>query len=127
MKAYESSLILDARPRRMEPSDADHFCYLQEYVVPTIKDIVNVVEAPSDALTAARALRKQTSPITGGPVTEILEERPRPQFGEGTELDLLQLDLGIEASPDERPIIRLVRTILLHAVGDGASDIHIEP
>ena len=38
-----------------------------------------------------------------------------------------ELDLGIEAGPDEKPIIRLVSSVLQHAVGDGASDIHIEP
>jgi type IV pilus assembly protein PilB len=37
------------------------------------------------------------------------------------------LDLGIEAGPDEKPIIRLVSSVLQHAVGDGASDIHFEP
>ena len=33
----------------------------------------------------------------------------------------------MEAGPDEKPIIRLVSSVLQHAVGDGASDIHIEP
>ena len=36
-------------------------------------------------------------------------------------------DLGIEATPDEKPVVRLVSSVLQHAVGDGASDIHIEP
>jgi type IV pilus assembly protein PilB len=38
-----------------------------------------------------------------------------------------ELDLGGESLPDEAPIIRLVSAILTQAVGDGASDIHIEP
>src|SRR5215208_5635829 len=59
---------------------------------------------------------------TGEQITKILEEAA----GEGTEEDT-ELDLGIEAGPDEKPIIRLVTPILQHAVGDGASDIHIEP
>src|ERR687889_1141492 len=59
---------------------------------------------------------------TGEQITKILEEAA----GEGAEDDG-ELDLGIEAGPDEKPIIRLVTSILLHAVGDGASDIHIEP
>src|ERR671910_604458 len=59
---------------------------------------------------------------TGEQITKILEEAA----GEGAEDDN-ELDLGIEAGPDEKPIIRLVTSILQHAVGDGASDIHIEP
>src|SRR5919112_3041378 len=59
---------------------------------------------------------------TGEQITKILDEAA----GEGAEQDS-DLDLGIEAGPDERPIIRLVTSILQHAVGDGASDIHIEP
>jgi type IV pilus assembly protein PilB len=41
--------------------------------------------------------------------------------------DTSELDLGIEAKPNEKPIIRLVSSILQQAIGDGASDIHIEP
>ncbi len=59
---------------------------------------------------------------TGEQITKILEEAA----GEGAEDDA-ELDLGIEAGPDERPIVRLVSSVLHHAVGDGASDIHIEP
>ncbi|CAN5781412.1 GspE/PulE family protein [soil metagenome] len=59
---------------------------------------------------------------TGEQITKILEEAA----GEGAEDDG-ELDLGVEAGPDEKPIIRLVTSVLQHAVGDGASDIHIEP
>jgi type IV pilus assembly protein PilB len=58
---------------------------------------------------------------TGVRITKILEETAR----ESVEDD--ELDFGIEAGPDEKPIIRLVSSMLQHAVGDGASDIHIEP
>ena len=56
-------------------------------------------------------------------ISEFLEEAKK----EGVEQDHGDLDLGIETSPDEAPIIRLVSSILQQAVGDGASDIHIEP
>ncbi len=56
-------------------------------------------------------------------ISEFLEEASR----ETIQQDHGDLDLGIEASPDEAPIIRLVSSILQQAVGDGASDIHIEP
>jgi len=56
-------------------------------------------------------------------VSEFLEEASK----DGFEQDLGELDLGVEESSDEAPIIRLVSAILTRAVGDGASDIHIEP
>ena len=56
-------------------------------------------------------------------ISEFLQEASK----ETVEQDQGDLDLGIEASPDEAPIIRLVSSILQQAVGDGASDIHIEP
>jgi type IV pilus assembly protein PilB len=59
---------------------------------------------------------------TGEQITKILEEA-----GSESAEDDVELDLGIEAGPDEKPIIRLVSSILQHAVGDSASDIHIEP
>ena len=59
----------------------------------------------------------------GEDVSEFLQEASRANF----EQDIGELDLGVESSPDEAPIIRLVSAILTQAVGDGASDIHIEP
>src|SRR5918995_1341303 len=59
---------------------------------------------------------------TGEQITKILEEAAET----GAEDDV-ELDLGMAARPDEKPIIRLVSSVLQHAVGDGASDIHIEP
>jgi type IV pilus assembly protein PilB len=59
---------------------------------------------------------------TGERITKILEEAAEAGLGDNEELDL-----GIEAGPDERPIVRLVSSVLQHAVGDGASDVHIEP
>ena len=56
-------------------------------------------------------------------VSEFLEEASK-----GSEDQIMdELDLGGESLPDEAPIIRLVSAILTQAVGDGASDIHIEP
>lgn len=56
-------------------------------------------------------------------VSEFLEEAGR----ESVQQDHGELDLGVGVSPDEAPIIKLVSSILQQAVGDGASDIHIEP
>ncbi|MEJ7819861.1 MAG: response regulator, partial [Rubrobacteraceae bacterium] len=57
----------------------------------------------------------------GEQVTDILEGA-REESTEDSDLDL-----GVEAGSDEAPIVRLVDSILQRAVGDGASDIHIEP
>jgi type IV pilus assembly protein PilB len=56
-------------------------------------------------------------------VSEFLEEASKSSVEHGVR----EIDLGIQAPPDEAPIIRLVSSILKQAVGDGASDIHIEP
>src|SRR5215213_4925462 len=52
---------------------------------------------------------------TGERITKILEEA-----AEAGAVDDGDLDLGIDAGPDEKPIIRLVSSVLQHAVGDGA-------
>jgi transcriptional regulator with XRE-family HTH domain/DNA-binding transcriptional ArsR family regulator len=69
MKAYESTLVFDDRPRRMDVLEAQLFSWLQRSVVQTLRDIVNVAEPVPDALTVPRTLRKQTSAITDDHVT----------------------------------------------------------
>ncbi len=55
-------------------------------------------------------------------MSELLEEAAGPAVEEHPELDL-----GVEARPDEAPVIRLVTALLQRAVTEGASDIHVEP
>ncbi|HJQ28538.1 MAG TPA: ATPase, T2SS/T4P/T4SS family, partial [Rubrobacter sp.] len=59
---------------------------------------------------------------TGDQVAEILEEAAEPE----TE-DQAEIELGAEAGTDEAPVVRLVNSVLQRAVGEGASDIHLEP
>lgn len=59
----------------------------------------------------------------GEGVSEFLEEAASEEFFE----DQGEVLLGEGAGAEEAPIIRLVSSILQQAVGDGASDIHIEP
>ena len=59
---------------------------------------------------------------TGGQVAEILEGATEPE----TE-DLGEIELGSAAEADEAPVVRLVNSILQRAVGEEASDIHLEP
>src|SRR5215210_1389737 len=79
---------------------------------------ITPVVAPEDEI---RNLQSKIF-ATGERITKILEEAA----GESVEDDA-ELDLGIDASPDEKPIVRLVSSVLQHAVGESASDIHIEP
>lgn len=60
----------------------------------------------------------------GQEVTDLLEEAAE----ETSSLeDAGEVELGVDAGPDEAPIVKLVGAILQRAVGEGASDIHIEP
>ena len=59
----------------------------------------------------------------GKDVSEFLEESADDPSIQSSE----EIDLGADAGPDEAPIIRLVSSILQQAVGEGASDVHIEP
>jgi type IV pilus assembly protein PilB len=61
----------------------------------------------------------------GENMTSILEEAD----GESDDDDITDsdIDLGIGAKPDERPVIRLVSSFLQQAISERASDIHVEP
>jgi type IV pilus assembly protein PilB len=59
----------------------------------------------------------------GQEVSEMLEEAAEEAFDE----DAGEVELGVDAGPEEAPIVRLVSAILQRAVGEGASDIHLEP
>jgi len=59
----------------------------------------------------------------GQEVSDILEEAADDPFVE----DSSEVELGVDAGPDEAPIVKLVGAILQRAVGEGASDIHVEP
>lgn len=55
-------------------------------------------------------------------VTDLLEEAA----GDGALEDVGEVELG-EGSADNAPVVRLVSSILQQAVGESASDIHVEP
>jgi type IV pilus assembly protein PilB len=55
-------------------------------------------------------------------VAEILEEAAQPEPEEQDEIEL-----GAETAAEEAPVVRLVDSVLQQAVGEGASDIHLEP
>jgi len=65
----------------------------------------------------------QTRFFAGGQsISGLLDEAA----GEEAEEEPDELELG-GGDPEERPVIRLVSSILQQAVSDGASDIHVEP
>lgn len=59
----------------------------------------------------------------GEEVTELLQEAA----GESVFDDQGEVELGGDTAADDAPIVRLVGSILQQAVGEGASDIHVEP
>ena len=59
----------------------------------------------------------------GQEVSDILEEAADDSFME----ESTEVELGVDAGPDEAPIVKVVGAILQRAVGEGASDIHVEP
>jgi type IV pilus assembly protein PilB len=58
----------------------------------------------------------------GEGVAEILEEAAE----DGAE-NTGEVELGAEAGGDDAPVVRLVDSVLKSAVGEGASDVHVEP
>jgi type IV pilus assembly protein PilB len=60
----------------------------------------------------------------GEEVTELLEEAAEDA---SSMEDAGEVELGVDSGPEEAPIVKLVGAILQRAVGEGASDIHIEP
>jgi type IV pilus assembly protein PilB len=90
-----------------------------------LEDLMMISGSP---VTPVVALESQIQQVqnkiyaVGEEVTEFLEEAGKESIGDSFD----EIDLG-DVSPDEAPIIRLVSSILQQAVGEGASDIHIEP
>jgi type IV pilus assembly protein PilB len=65
----------------------------------------------------ALAIGEEVSELLG----EAAEDSSADDFSSG------EVELGVDAGPEEAPIVKLVGAILQRAVGEGASDIHIEP
>jgi type IV pilus assembly protein PilB len=98
-------------------SDPTDIHALEDLKITSGYKIVPVVATEDDIRrTQAKVL------AVGEEVTKLLEEAAGARVK-----DPAELDLGVEVSPDEKPVIRLVSSILQQALGDGASDIHIEP
>jgi type IV pilus assembly protein PilB len=60
----------------------------------------------------------------GDEVSELLEEAAEES---SSTVVAEEVELGVDAGPDEAPIVKLVAAILQRAIGEGASDIHLEP
>ncbi len=75
-------------------------------------------------VTTAESLQRMQARVfsTGAQVAEILQDAVEPEVEEQGELEL-----GTAAEANEAPVIQLVSSILQRAVGEQASDIHLEP
>ena len=99
-------------------SDPSNFYALEDLRMLSGHPVTPVVAAEGEI----RRVFDRTFAI-GQEVTEMLEEAA----GEGFVEDPGEIELGVDAGPEEKPIVRLVGAILQRAVGEGASDVHIEP
>ncbi len=97
--------------------DPANFYALEDLKILSGYEITPVVVTEAD-------LRQTQAKIfaTGEQITRILEDAAGTDAEERGDIDL-----GVEPTPDEKPVVRLVSSVLQHAIGDGASDIHIEP
>ena len=75
-------------------------------------------------MTTEESLQRSEARVfaVGQQITEILEEA-----AEAEAVDHSAVELGGATGADEAPVVQLVNSILQRAVGEGASDIHIEP
>jgi type IV pilus assembly protein PilB len=70
------------------------------------------------------ALLSRLGTLQSAAAEAIIEDRDRGAEAEGDELAAVS---EMQASAEDAPIVKLVYSILAQAVGEGASDIHLEP
>ena len=81
-----------------------------------------IVCSPSVIISAINRVFERSSDAS----QKVLDELSVPDEGDDGDLAETARDL-LESSDDEKPIIRLVNSLLARAVKENASDIHIEP
>ncbi|MDQ3815519.1 MAG: Flp pilus assembly complex ATPase component TadA [Armatimonadota bacterium] len=98
---------------------------------PATLDAGNFDESIQDMLSELDPNKVETDPKKKGKKKAedaALAESKSQEGEEEAETDLSAGDIAASADmADEAPIIRIVNTILMYAIRDGASDIHIEP
>lgn len=98
-------------------SDPTNIYALEDLRMVSGRQIVPVVTTEDDLQ------RIQTRVLADGEqIADILEEAAQENVEKED-----ALELGIDTKAEEAPVVRLVGSILQRAVGEGASDIHIEP
>lgn len=85
-------------------------------------NIIMIVSPPRTILSAINRVYERSSDAS----QKALDELSVPDEGADEDLEESARDL-LESSDDEKPIIRLVNSLLARAVKENASDIHIEP
>jgi len=79
-----------------------------------VTPVVAVEDEIERVLNRVFTIKQEVAELFEDAAEQAVEEQP-------------EIDLGVEARPDEAPIIRLVTALLQRAVSEGASDIHVEP
>jgi type IV pilus assembly protein PilB len=79
-----------------------------------VTPVVAVEDEIERVLNRVFTMKQEVAELFEDAAEQAVEEQP-------------EIDLGVEARPDEAPIIRLVTALLQRAVSEGASDIHVEP
>jgi type IV pilus assembly protein PilB len=74
--------------------------------------------------TDVEALLSRLGTLQNAAAEAIIEEQDEQEFGAGEGLAEVS---EMQASAEDAPVIKLVYSILAQAVGEGASDIHLEP
>ena len=85
-------------------------------------NIIMIVSPPRTITSAINRVYERSSDAS----QKALDELSVPDEGADEDLEESARDL-LESSDDEKPIIRLVNSLLARAVKENASDIHIEP
>jgi type IV pilus assembly protein PilB len=86
----------------------------------TNKEILPVVAPLSDIL-------RHLPEYYGAPAEAMEADVPDNLEFEASEEKQERSELSLEAASEEKPVVRLVNVIMMRALQDGASDIHIEP
>lgn len=85
-------------------------------------NIITIISPPRTILGAINRVYERSSDAS----QKAIDELSVPDEGADEDLEESARDL-LESSDDEKPIIRLVNSLLARAVKENASDIHIEP
>ena len=110
--------FMDAQTLLVAAADPANVLAVDDIQIATGLDCHIAVAAKSDVEALLSRLGTLQSAAAEAVITEVEEEEERSALAAVTEM---------QASAEDAPVIKLVYSILAQAVGEGASDIHLEP